>query len=97
MIITRNTALNLVSNSAVVQKIPELNPYVEQYKQSSKGKVGCKSCSSNSLSTTLGKTVLDFLGTLNSSQVAVLKTILGDSHLYVYVANGDGKTLKELM
>lgn len=100
MIITAHKALNLVSNHAVIQKVPELLGPVEAYAEANRNwqpKKGCGDCKKSDFFSPVEKQALDAIANLNSDAILRLKDFLGTKTLYVNSSiAGKEATLKEL-
>jgi hypothetical protein len=100
MIITANKALNLVSNHAVIQKVPELLDVVEAYVEANrqfKPKQGCGDCKKADFFAPVETKALAAIAALPSDAITRLKSFLGVTKLYINPASaGDQQGLKEL-
>lgn len=100
MIITANRALNLVSNHAVIQEVPELLDAVEAYVQKERQwapKKSCGNCDRVSFFQPLEESTLRAIEGLSKDAIARLAKFVGAKDLYINTASDNGKSnLKQL-
>ena len=97
MIISRQTALNLINDHSLVESVPQLLPFVERKRAVlANNKSGCHECQSNSLLAPIGDDVLRAVLSFPPSAIDALRVRLHDAHLYVYDPASRGRTLIEL-
>ena len=86
MIITGSKALRIVSNHAVLQKVPELLVPVEAYVKAARtyeAKRNCKTCDRISFFSPVEEAALSAIAALPPDAVARLKEFLGAKDLFV--------------
>lgn len=99
MIISSSKARRIVSNYAILQKIPELLAAVEAWKKADRvweAKKDCPSCNQVSVFAESEQIALNEIRNLPKDAIARLKEFLGETELYIYepVANGKPRTIQ---
>jgi hypothetical protein len=100
MIITAQKALNIVSNHAVVKKVPELLSAVELFAEADRAyrpKKGCGDCKKADFFSPVENKALEAIANLSPDAILRLKAFLGVKDLYLNpIVPGKQATLREL-